>query len=373
MPEYERPKDISVKDIAEGAAALLASLFSEVAFSDKEKRMYRYACAGCVESFIYRELIKFSGVINFKTTENAGKDSEFLYRLVMVYFLHCRYNSKLERGNKEDYTLQTLDSYLYRVIRGAVTNCGKSFYMEEKKFFDVVSKSSFVLILPHTRYVWNAPRYSEQVEGCVQITLSITSFDDENKETYEEFVKYLLTAERNSIHDFSDNSSLFWRHAVGLTRSGQTYNIENTFAPDKDLILLCLALGYDNKVLDRLIELRNEAMNAHYKRNGRRASVRNFQTPFLDENDEKELRKLLDHSATRLAEVKLLEADSEKIPRRMLFNANLEWLKVSHKPIINLKAEEVTEFESLLEKHDEEIFADKYDRNKNENEWKIIK
>lgn len=364
LPDYERPKDVSVKDIAEGAATLLASLFSEAAFSDAEKRMYRFACAGSIETFIYRELLKYTGVINFETTKNVGEDAEVLYRLVAVYFLHCRYNAKLGRGNKEEYNLNALDNYLYRVIRGAVTNCGKSFYMDEKKFFDVVSKSSFVLILPHIRYVWNAPKYFAQDESCVQITLTITSFDDENQTTYKDFVTYLLTAERNSIHDYSENSSLFWRKIVGLRRGGQTYKIEETFPPDKDLFLLCLALGYDNKVLDRLIELRNRAMNDCKSR----ASLRNFQTPFLDENDMKELRNLLDHSAERLAEVRKTVANAEEIPRRMLFNANFELLKVSHNPIINLKGAEVTEFQKLCENSNEEIFTDKYN-----DEWKIVK
>ena len=174
LPDYERPKDVSVKDIAEGAATLLVALFSEAAFSDAEKRMYRFACAGSIESFIYRELFKYTGVINFETTANAGKDSELLYRMVTVYFLHCRYNAKLGRGNKDEYTLKALDNYLYRVICGAATDCEKSFHMNENKFFDVVSKSSFVLILSHARYVWDASNYFAQDKDCVQVTLSIT-------------------------------------------------------------------------------------------------------------------------------------------------------------------------------------------------------
>ena len=109
-------------------------------------------------------------------------------------------------------------------------------------------------------------------------------------------------------------------------------------------------------------------MNAHYRNTGRPARLKNFQTPALDKNDLEELRNLLDHSAERLAEVRKAVTKSEEIPRRMLFNANFELLKVSHNPIINLKGAEVTEFQKLCENSNEEIFTDKYN-----DDWKIAK
>lgn len=361
MPDYERPQDISVKDIAEGAAAFLTILFSEGGFSDTEKRMYKFVCAGSIERFIYRELLKYSGVINFKTSENVIAPNQLLYRLVTVYFLHCRYNAKLDRGDPKSYNLEALDDFLYEVMNGAATDCGRNFRTEKNEFFEIVSKSSFRLVLPHACYIWNAPKYSEEAKDCVQVTLSVTSFDDENKKSYKEFVLYLLTKERNFIYDFSQNSSVFWLNTVDLPRSGQTYKIEETFSPDKDLILLCLALGFNVKVLDRLIKLRDKAMENYYKRNGKHKNVRGFKAPFIEVKEEEILRGFLEHSGERLAKVRSTDIEDRQIPRRMLFNANLELLERGLNPIINLKDKEIEESEKLLGTDGKEILDQKYE------------
>ncbi len=361
MPEYERPQDISVKDIAEGAAAFLTILFSEGGFSDTEKRMYKFVCAGSIERFIYRELLKYSGVINFKTSENVSETNQLLYRLVTVYFLHCRYNAKLDRGDPKSYNLEALDDFLYEVMNGAANGCGISFPTKKNEFFEAVSKSSFRLVLPHACYIWNAPKYSEGAKDCVQIMLSVTSFDDENKKSYKEFVLYLLTKERNFIYDFSQNSSVFWLNTVDLPRSGQTYKIEENFSPDKDLILLCLALGFNVKVLKRLIKLRDKAMEDYYKQNGKHKNVRDFKAPYIKAEEEKILRDLLEHSGERLAKVRSLDLDDKQIPRRMLFNANLELLERGLNPIIDLKDKEIYDSKDLLGTDGEKILNQKYE------------
>ena len=87
---------------------------------------------------------------------------------------------------------------------------------------------------------------------CVQIKLSVTIFEDEIK-TYDELILSLLTKKRNGIADYK-SSAIFWRHVMQIRRGKDVYKLEKNSAPNKDLLMLSLALAMDDNVYNLLIQ-----------------------------------------------------------------------------------------------------------------------
>lgn len=374
MPEieYVRPTGMTIKELAKAASIILPKLFLNEYYSENEKCIYRYICHRNMEDFIDRELFTYAGVIIFDIPDSVRED-EILYRFATIYFLHCRHNAKLQRGIPEKFNMKVIDDWLYELIRVAARKCcndwekKKESIPKQEKFFELFQRLSFVFEDSNVRYIWNGDNYCEKQD--IQIKLSVTLFEDEIK-TYDELILSLLTKKRNGIADYK-NSAIFWRHVMQIRRGKDTYKLEANISPNKDILMLVLALAMDITVYDLLKSKKSELTKKH-------CPVRTFRYPYIGEDEEQILIERLQFAGENLRTAIKHTNDADDIyavPRRMLFDANLYLLQKGKRPIIPLKGEEVTEVERHISK---KILKEYYNEDtilegKNETQIKVLR
>ncbi|MBR3747611.1 MAG: hypothetical protein IKN27_11695 [Selenomonadaceae bacterium] len=213
------------------------------------------------------------------------------------------------------------------------------------------------------------------------LILMFNDYDDENIETYREYIHYLIQEQRNDIHSFIrmwlnkygtdprwaepnqaskipvddypvifketadyaySKSDALWKKATGLNRGSDFSYIEDRAASDIDLLLFCMALALDEKVYYRLRALRDEYSEQE------KVKVTKSKYPAVGEDEENKLIEFLKDSYWRLSDARREEDKSENIPRRMLLNANRDLLKLGLKPIIHLEGNEVREIQEII-------------------------
>ena len=318
--------------------SLLCNLFSDVKYDENEKLFCEYICRNGVENFINREIFT-DGLIRLGLPQNLNPEQKLFCYVATAYFLHCRHNAKLERCEPEKYELKVMDSFLlYEVLCSFASKnypgwgqCVRTI-LKAKEFFEQLQRSSICFTSPsNICYTWSGSDYILGGENCFQIELLVKGHADRIYRTYEDYIKYLLLKERNSIHSFPSSCNL-WDSATKLINHRHEANyIENRPAKDKEL-LFCLSLGLDKEVLARLNNLR--------KKNA---------TPMshIGENEIHALESYLEKINEYLTVAKNTEQDLENIPRRMLLNANIYLLKLGLNPIIPLFYAEIDELKTL--------------------------
>ena len=319
--------------------SLLCNLFSDLKYEENEKLFCEYICRNGVENFINKEIFT-NGLIKLGLPQNLAPEQKLFCYVATAYFLHCRYNAKLERCEREKYELKAMDSFLlYDVLCSFASQyysswgqCGRTI-LKAKNFFDQLQKTSVSFVSPSNLcHTWSGSDYISGEKDCFQIELLVKGHADRMYKTYEDYVKYLLSEERNSIYNFRSSNQL-WDNAIKINRRHEADYIENRPAKDKEL-LFCLSLGLDKEVLSRLNKLRQN----------------NPATPMshFGQDEIQALESYLEKINEHLTAVKNTEADPRKIPRRMLLNANIYLLKLGLKPIIPLYDDEIDELNTLL-------------------------
>lgn len=370
--EYIRPKDITVKDLAEAASTILPRLFINEPYSENEKCIYQYICHRNMEDFIDRELFTYAGVIIFEVPDTV-RESEILYRFATVYFLHSRHNAKLKRGTPEKYNMEVIDDWLYDLVRVAARKCCKDWEQkkelvpDKEKFFKLFKKLSFVFEDSNVCYIWNGTNYFEEKDNdCIQIKLGITVFNDEIK-NYDELILSLLTKKRNGIANYR-NSAIFWRHVMQIRRGQDRYLLEKNNAPDTDILMFVLALAMDTTIYNLLQSKKSELT----------LPARTFRYPYIGKDEKQILIERLQYAGEHLRIAIEHTNDTDDIysvPRRMLFDANLYLLQKGKRPIIPLKGEEVTEVKKHISKktlnefYNEDTLSD----DKNETQIEVLR
>lgn len=301
---YGERDDVPIERIAEDAEEWLKELFGQYQqdYNRDSLSMFYYK-SGFMEHFLCSELEK--GVIKLIfPRELYGEDLK--WRRLTWQFLIDLHNAKL---HNESAVEALRDNY---------------------------KKCSFVLNLENgnRQCVWNGEKFSPTNPKCTQIGIKVVAYRDSEIVNYDEYIPYLMKKERNSICEFT-SSTVFWNNVVGFSRGingNDTYFMEKRPVDDKDLMLLCLALGFDHKVYDKLLTLRKDKF---------KQQVIHSTLPQIGSLEISFLRNLLMDSHWRFLDAKSQVKTLEEIPRRMLVNANVELLQKNWKPIIHLSDAEV--------------------------------
>ena len=369
-PEYTRP-EVNLDDIADGADALMRELFSESEYSRDMKLIYSYVSRNGIEKFIYREILTYTDVIQINFSDRASEtDSrrEFLLRLAVVYFLHCRHNIKLLRWDKrEKAELKELDNFLCYVIFRAAENCCpdsfKSFTAgthDEKTFslyqeiFEEVRRMSFVFGetvyekdengKEHMKFtpqiILRAPAYKE---GNVQARISIRKSRYKEYTNYKECLLYLISGEGNAIFAFKSTYSM-WQNAVKINRHPLIENnngeeiIRNPH--DIDLILFCLALGLNHKVYEHLKKLRDEYFDGQTPNKPSAPPIGDEEISVL-EDFLKDASERLTRAAFQIPKgIANAKSRQKAKSRQMIIDASLDLVKRKMRPITILSDDE---------------------------------
>lgn len=356
MPRYERLYGLGVDfdKFYDATVVLLGNLFSDSRYGENERQVLGVICRG-IENFISGEIFTRWGAIKVCTPQESDETHRLFYRLAAAYFLHCRWNAKLERCQPEKYNLEVADEFLY----GALTrwhneeqwNQVDRNFFEMKNFFQNLHRLSFRFVSPLSglEYVWKGSAYSPN-DRSRQIEIKARYTD------YGAYLRFLLTKKGNHIENFADATRTFWRNFIKLGRAREPYRLEDTRTADMDLILICLSLALNEEVFNTLVDLRDKTYPGINPVNPR--------TPVIfGEHQLEKLKRLLRISTVRLAEAKQqLNGNLENLPRRLLRDANITMLRDGQRPIINLEgADEVNEVRDLIGKGiSEDLFNQTY-------------
>ena len=193
-------------------------------------------------------------------------------------------------------------------------------------------------------YTINGSSYFPNDPECIQLEIRVNSFEDQNIQSYADYIQYLMKQKRNGICDFR-NSRTFWADVVQLPRKHE--NLEEHAQQDKILLILTLALGLGTTEYKKLQTLRDNELEQHL------ITTIRTQKPDITEQEKDKLYVMIKESHWRILEARrqILRENSNEteslslIPRRMLFNANKELLLMnnaanSYHPIIELYNDE---------------------------------
>ena len=369
--EYTRP-DINSDDIAEGLGVILRELFSDAEYSDDMKHIYQYVCKNSIENVIYREILANTDIVqlDFKHGgNNLDNRRKFILRLAVVYFLHCRHNTKLARCKAELAEIRELDSYLARRVFRAAENCCPNAYgrfiantPNIRELFK--EASSISIVFEDTRYteplegirqkksvfkhILYAPNYQD---GNIQVIISLKKAEYKNYETFEECLQYLISCNGNAISRTVNYSfistEVVWRNAMNeyryplLHEDRAIAHVKARNAHDIELVLFCLALGLNYDAYNTVKKLRYERF-----KNTPRPTPKKPQNPPIGSEELEMLENFLKNASERL-----MCADEQAIgqqfiekpkdrayakSRNMVINAFLDLLK--HKILIFLES-----------------------------------
>ena len=333
LEAFERKSNVGFEETAKSAAILLHKLFDEIKYSDEEKCLYQWLCRTSIENFIYREILSYETPFEIEFKNHSSLDAqkeEFLIRLAVIYFLNERHNNKLDRCSSQKYNLEEFDSYLCNKILNVAYNCPnhpewrEKYYnsLNKEEIFFTASRLLVTYVSDNLRRVWIAPNYSPNNSECYEVTLKIATYKDKEMSSYKELLLYLLSQERNGIGDFS--STELWNNAMDA-RFSNDQHIEDFSGNDLHLALICLSLGLNNSVYDRLIFLRKKAFGE---------TVRSIKTPV--NNEEKNmLNSFLENSRERMlcAKNEAPNLHKTEIVRRVLVNVAVDLMKSGLRPV----------------------------------------
>ena len=364
--EYYRHPDVDFKSTSEMASILLPKLFAEGEYTCEEKALFLF-CRNVIENFIYREVLNLRTPISLEFKYNKSSEErvntqkeELMIRLAVTYILHSFHNRRLNRCLAEFFSLKKKDDYLCSRIQSVARKSPN--YPERKKFlelendisneiFHVASRMSLTYISPNTgtKYTWTAPEYSYKSPGCFDVTIRIDTVRDKEINDYSEYIRYLLTKERNTIGDFT--STALWRNAMHF-RFSKDQPLESFPANNIQLILFCLSIGMDDCVFNRLISLRNKIYDNEAL----------MKQPPLTEREKIVLLGYLKDSQERLRCARNEEFVSNKndIVRRVIVNITMDLIKANLLPVTILTEEEI-ELTGLSE----ELLDQAYDKDIN--------
>lgn len=365
--EYQRNPGVDFIAVYKAAEMLIPKLFAEKPYSHDEQCIFQWFCRNSVENFIYREILNNSTPIEIEfkrdgEIENSLRD-EVLMRLAVTYVLHEQHNRRLQRCDKDLFSLSKKDDYLLARIFSVARRSPD--HPERQKFFSTTKdaitfdevfnaaarKISLTYISPGAVVLtWNAPDFDREDPQSFEVTLSLVTVRDKEMTTYADFIRYLLTEERNGIGNFS--STALWRNAMNA-RFRKDSPIEDFPANTIHLLLFCLALGMNTAVYSRLIALRKLQFGDMEE------SIKN---PPLGENELKALERYLDNADERLRCARNEAGINNKndIVRRVLVNVSIDLIKAGLLPVLILTDEEI-ELAGL----DDELVKKAYDCDKN--------
>ena len=243
-----------------------------------------------------------------------------------------------------DFSLKIIDS---------THLASKATYKNEEKYFYSCSRCNEIskdktfsgekLVLPNVKTIdytagtksvklkWNAVSdasgyeiYKKDENGKYSLVNNkCHRFEIEADFDYGSYLRFLLTKYGNPLHyDFGDSTRSFWNNIVKLRlrRSNSPHRLEDGPTAEIDLIIFCLALGLEEKTLNRLIFLRDKA---YTDRRPTRPTTPHFANPQQEQQVKNRLRELLRGDANqRLARARANQPLIHVIPHQMLLDVN---------------------------------------------------
>ena len=330
---YRPTKEEFVTD----AKKWLIELFDGESY-DYESRAIFKCFPNTINDFIRYEFFTNSGIIKIIFPKGMKDEERTKYRFVTVAFLfqqHYQHYLQREINLPRDQNLiMQIEKFLRIIFKEFPEHQAYTRIHFDGRYYDecdairrlpeilleTLEKTSFVFIEPNDPrhpHVYNFPKYQEGFQ-CVRLELQVVNYNDYEINTYSEYMQYLLTKERNGMDDFGRSLS-FWRNHVGISRG----NVDLAYCaePNKTLLIFSLALGMDNLVYDKLIDLR-------------RGPIVDRIFPRITGKDEERLYEMLKDAYWLFEDARRQVNKPTEIPHRILENANAILIEEGCTPIL---------------------------------------
>ena len=329
---YRPTKEEFVTD----AKKWLIELFDGESY-DYESRAIFKCFPNTINYFIRYELFTNSSIIKIIFPKGMKDEERTKYRFVTVAFLfHQHYQHYLQREIdllRDNNLIEHIENFLATLVEEFPEHQAYTYIQFDGKSYDkykairllpailleTLEKTSFVFIDdPRHPHVYNFPKYQEGNFQCVQVKLQVVNYNDYEINTYSEYMQYLLTKERNGMDNFGKSLS-FWKNHVGISR--RNVDLADCAEPNKTLLIFSLALGMDDLVYDKLIDLR-------------RGPIVERRLPNITLRDEKRLYEMLKDAHWFFEDARRQVNNPTEIPHRILENANAILIEERRTPIL---------------------------------------
>ena len=379
--QQQQVRSIELRNFHLGSQYLLDNLFKGGTFSQEARDLISYIVPNGIENFLYDEIlgsannagkniIEISKDVYEENADKEGKISHILrwmsspeepgifIKMVALYILHCRLNARLDRCRRRLYALQEYDFFLsHCIVHETMFRRREEFekmlsgfarlgeypndfdYLRRTvqwNIYEVAHNCCFTYVKNNTS-LYGKEIYKDHLAnplplGC--ITFRLCHFEDGIINDYDEYVKYLLTKNRNGILEVTSLSS-FWKSAMGVSRAK---TILKARPSDLDLHRFCVALGFDRHVYQKLNELRD---------------VKFKDTEFDNKygiwgDNSKKRNKMIDLFLSQidhhLIKVRGIARSQEEIPRLMMVDASIQLMQEGVAGLVKVTEDEVKRF-----------------------------
>lgn len=399
---YTIPKSpADPRDRFKGLRFILSSLSQKGSFSYETELIFTHIAPNAIENVLYNEL--FERREDFQTNEKIllisidppddsqypeeqdetwkkayklaswmreGGDGGLLFaKIVITYVLNCKLNYKFDRCPESFFKMEEFDHFLSYAVVNEAKNRDQDGYDEmirgfskmmdelddesqrvrrefQKQVYEVAKRCriSYDNPDPHEDPDSLMPPKMKEYPIVASIKLGLKRFEDGRyvkSDNYEGYVSYLISKKRNGILDISSLSS-FWKSVTGVRRAGTILSLRPT---NIDLRRFCIALGFDKKIYDNLVKLRNN--NPKFKESKYNDKYAATGTVSMKRNEM--LDDFLENIAFKLQVVRdiarrVYSNDSAKIPRLMLVYASIELLRAGIPGLVNIERDEMILF-----------------------------
>lgn len=308
--------------------ACVAVILDPSPFSEDLKRIFTEMCHYPVEQLLYEAIIK--GV----TQEEAKEEDDFksmVEKGAKLYFLHNRFNWKLERGI---YALANKkDEYLLNCIVNEIKERKPSAEDMILSYFNIknpIQEDVELAFQMFRDYIYR--RYEEIDFSVYGQTMQIK---DKGKEytDFDSYIKYLFDL-KHSADTGKYSFNRIWSMTTGHSRSTGTFECKR---PSKnELYLFCLGGAYDYEHFCRMKSLLLKEIEEKKPIKGE-SSIRTAKRREELEHDsdrDKILNEFLKKINARLRnareDVNYIE---DLVPARMIQNANYDLENLNFKPL----------------------------------------
>ena len=332
-----------------------------------------------IKDFIRYEIFnEEDGVIKIILPEGKSDQQEDykLITAVLLFYLHFRQNDIKRPFRLQNFIAEFFESlnpfnepYTLIPFNGKkyTNNHGDYPSLSElvNDIYKILMKTSFAVNNEqdpiHREYAYSGRQYFEGDPECLKVTLNIIDYEDYLQNTFADYIRYLLTENRNKICSFK-SSDVFWNKVVRISR--RNGNLELYPQPDKVLLLFCIALGLSSSVFERLKILREQDFG------NKQVNVRILQ---IYETEKKVLFDMLKDNYRLLQKIKCRTKNVEDIPRKMLIEANKKLLSLNttidtYRPVIEIETNETEEYQNISK----QILGKFYDEIKKEETGQTI-
>ena len=262
------------EELVDDAKEWLIELFNEKSYDCESRKIFKLF-PDAINDFIRYELFTNSGIIKIIFPKGMSDNDRTKYRFVAAAFiLHQHYQHYLQREidlPRDENLIERIGNFLATLFQEFPNDRAYTrIHLDDNQYnehtairqlpeilLETLEKTSFVFIKPNDLrhpHVYNFPNYQEGNHECVQLKFQVMNYKDYEKNTYGEYMRYLLSAERNGMANFGDSTLSFWKNHIGIGRKNEELTMHAE--PNKILLIFALALGMDDLVYNRLIELR---------------------------------------------------------------------------------------------------------------------